>query len=186
MPSMPRHGFIRDKLEIKYLVLFILKQLSEPVPFALLAEMSLCDGAIDYFEFSDAAMELVTSGHIREEPDSLGSPLYFITEKGRETAEVCESSLPYSVRTAAQRSILLVTSRMHRDASISTEIENVDDHPVLTCSLRDDKGVILSLSLSTVTQRQATMLENNFKRHAERIVNAILSAMLSDYDEPEE
>ena len=29
------------------------------------------------------------------------------------------------------------------------------------------------------------MLENNFKRHAERIFNAVLSAMLADYDEPE-
>lgn len=179
---MPRHGFIRDKIQIKYLILFILKQLTEPVSFATLAEMTLCDDAVDYFEFSDAAMELVSSGHIREEPDGAGAPLYFITERGLKTEEICENSLPYSVRMAAQRSILLVMSRMRRDASIKTEVSERDGHPELSCSLSDDTGVILSMTLSTVTEKQATLLENNFKRHAEQIFNAVLSAMLADYE----
>jgi hypothetical protein len=178
---MSRHGFIRDKLQIKYLILFVLKQLKEPVSFSQLTEMAMCDDAMDYFEFSDAAMELVKSEHVREIPDGAGSPLYFITEKGRETADVCEGSLPYSVRMAAQRSILSAVSKMHRDASIKTEIHEEDGHPVFSCSLKDDTGVILTLSLATVTRSQATMLESNYKHNAEQIFNAVLSALLADY-----
>lgn len=183
---MPRHGFIRDKLEIKYLVLFILKQLTEPVPFAQLAEMTMCDDAVDYFEFADAAMELVSSGHISEADDEAGAALYQITQKGRQAADTCENSLPYSVRMAAQRSILVVVSRMRRDASIRTEVLEKDGSVAAVCRLSDDSGVILSLELMTVTRQQAVLLENNFKRSAEQIYNAILAAMLEDYSKEED
>ena len=41
-------GFIQDKLEIKFLILYIAARVEEPVPFDTILDLTLCDDAIDY------------------------------------------------------------------------------------------------------------------------------------------
>lgn len=182
---MARHGYIRDKLDIKFLVLYILKQIRDPIPFAELGEISMCDEAMDYFEFADAAMGLIETGHMQEE-ELDGVKRYSITEKGRKTAEICESSLPYTVKVAAQRAVLSVVARMQREASIHTETIEKDGNLYVRCSLEDPYCTIMSLDLMVVTRQQANMLERNFKENAEKIYNVVLDAMLRDYRKEEE
>ena len=92
---MTGRGFIHDKLEIKFLILYIAARVIEPVPFDTLLDLTLCDDAIDYFDFSECLADLVKTGHLTL--DEL-SGLYAITDKGRRNSEICETSLPYSVR----------------------------------------------------------------------------------------
>ena len=56
---MTGRGFIHDKLEIKFLILYIAARLIEPVPFDTLLDLTLCDDAIDYFDFSECLADLV-------------------------------------------------------------------------------------------------------------------------------
>ena len=51
-----------------------------------------------------------------------------ITEKGRETMELFERNLPYSVREAAQQSALRVVQQLRRNAAIHTKVEPVSAH----------------------------------------------------------
>lgn len=44
-------GFIQDKLEIKFLILYIAARIEEPAPFDAILDLTLCDDAIDYFDF---------------------------------------------------------------------------------------------------------------------------------------
>ena len=46
-------GFISDKLEIKFLILYIAARVVGPVPFEVLQDLSMCDGGVDYFRFSE-------------------------------------------------------------------------------------------------------------------------------------
>jgi len=173
-------GFIRDKLQLKYLILFVLRQLKEPVAFSDLSDMAVCDGAIDYFEFADAVAELADSGHVAK---SGGKPeLYAITDKGLETADICVSDLPYSVRMAAQAKVLSAVSRLRREASITTRIEQRNGNPVLVLKISDGMDTLLSLELLTGTRSQAIMVETNFKKNAEEIFKAVLDALLKNYD----
>jgi len=96
-----RFGFIRDKLDIKVLILFILQRISEPVSLDELAELTLCDGAISYFDFAECVSELVASDHISADGDR-----YLITEKGARNGAITEGGLPYSVRVKAERTAL--------------------------------------------------------------------------------
>ena len=50
---MAPKGFIQDKLEIKFLILYLAARVIEPVPFDTMLDLTLCDDAIDYFDFSD-------------------------------------------------------------------------------------------------------------------------------------
>ena len=46
---MGRMGFIHDKLDIKFLILYITSRLAGPVDFTTLAELSFCDEGVSYF-----------------------------------------------------------------------------------------------------------------------------------------
>ena len=52
-------GFIRDKLEIKFLILYITARVIEPIPFDTVLDLTMCDDGIDYFDFSECLRDLV-------------------------------------------------------------------------------------------------------------------------------
>ena len=54
-------GFIHDKLDIKLLVLYILNRAAAPIDFATLTDLSMCDSGVDYFQFAEAAAELLSA-----------------------------------------------------------------------------------------------------------------------------
>jgi len=94
-------GFIQDKLEIKFLILYIAARVEEPVPFDTLLDLTLCDDAIDYFDFSECLTDLVRTEHLTLSD----SGLYSLTEKGARNGAACESSLPYSVRQRCDKNL---------------------------------------------------------------------------------
>ncbi len=180
-----KHGYLQSPLNIKLYVLYILKQLREPIPFAELGEIAMCEDAVDYFEFADAAMGLKDTGHMAETESEDGILRYEITPKGLDLVDVAERTLPYSVKTAAQRAVFNVVARLRREASIHTETVQRGEDLFVRCSLEDPYCTILSMELMVVTAQQATLLERNFREHAEKIYNRVLDAMLDEYREPE-
>ena len=46
-------GFIHDKLEIKFLILYIAARVSEPLPPEGMQELTMCDDGIDYFAYAE-------------------------------------------------------------------------------------------------------------------------------------
>ena len=96
------YGFIQDKLEIKFLILYLAARVIEPVPFDTLLDLTLCDDAVDYFDFSECLADLVKTEHLTLDEES---GLYAITEKGRRNSEICETSLPYSVRLRCDKNL---------------------------------------------------------------------------------
>jgi hypothetical protein len=77
---MERFGFIHEKLDIKIWILFILRRLPLAVSAETLAELTLLDSGIGYFDYADAS-ELVETGHAEETENG-----YLITEKGKRMA----------------------------------------------------------------------------------------------------
>ena len=177
---MDGHGFIKDKLDIKFLILFILKQLDGSASFADITEMAMIDSGFGFFELSEAFYELVTSGHISENKGN-PLPLYSITDSGRETSELYLSRLPASVRQAAQRTMLGVLSRSRRDAQILASTKPVADNQFsTTLSLSDGMDEIMNLKLLTLNPEQSAMIENAFRKNAEAVYNAIITALFKE------
>ena len=55
---MENRGFIQDKLEIKFLILYIADRLIEPVPYDVILDLAMCDSGVGYFDFSECLTDL--------------------------------------------------------------------------------------------------------------------------------
>lgn len=169
-----RFGFIRDKLDIKILILFILRRLPEPVTFETLSELTLCDEGISYFDFAECVAELVATEHIITDGHTYG-----LSEKGTRNSDITENSLPYSVRIKAEKNTSELSFRLNRKSMISasSSIRRKGGYTV-ELTLSDGISEIIALKLYAVSQAQAQALENGFTKNAESIYNRIIQLIL--------
>lgn len=171
---MPRYGYIRDKLDIKVLILYLTSRTAAPIDFPALTDLSMCDEGVDYFLFTQAVSELIESGHLSVEEDR-----YSITEKGRKNGSVCEESLPLSVRQKCDRNLSKLNARLRQEAQIRTEILPRTETGGFTVRLilDDNDGNLMTTELYSPTEEQAKMMSTSFRNCPERIYRSFVSAL---------
>ncbi len=167
-------GFIHDELGIKMLILFIMQRLPDGVELDTLADLTLCDEGINYFDFAGCLAELCETGHLSEFDGS-----YTITDKGRKNGKVTENSIPYSVRIKAEKNAKAAADAMKARGLVKTSHAPRDDGCLtVSLSLSDGISEIINLDILAGTEEQAVLMEKRFRRHAERIYNEISDILL--------
>ncbi|QNL45526.1 DUF4364 family protein [Oscillibacter hominis] len=175
--SVAGFGFIRDKLEIKFLILYIADRVIEPIPFDTVLELTLCDDGIDYFDFSDCLADLVRTGHLTLSEDGL----YAITDKGRRNSEICASSLPYSVRIRTDKNVSICNQKLRRKSQVKASTSRRPNGTyTVTLSLSDDVGSVMELDLMVPREEMAQEVENRFRTNPEGLYSALLGTLLGD------
>lgn len=171
-----RFGFIHDKLNIKLLILYILRRLPEPVSFDTLSELALCDDAISYFDYSECLTELRDSGQLKVE-----NGLYAITDEGRKNVDTIGTSLPYCVRIRAQKSTTELAAKQKRDSLITTSHSaRVRGGYTVSLSMDDGLGPVISMELLAGTEDEAAAIEKNFRENAEPLYGKIMMLLLEE------
>ena len=171
---MPRFGFIHDKLDIKFLILYLLARTEAPIDFSVLTDLALCDDGVDYFLFSQAVSELVESEHLL-----LENSLYSITEKGRKNGSVCEGSLPFSVRQKCDRHLARLNAKLRQEAQVRSEtLPRESGGFTVRLSLNDNQDNLMTLELYSPTQEQADKLADTFRSSPNQTYRAILAVLL--------
>ena len=174
---MAGHGFINDKLEIKFLILYIAARVAEPVPFVTLLDLTLCDDAIDYFDFSDCLAELVKTEHLTLSDDGL----YAITDKGVRNSRIGESDLPYSVRRRCDKNLADCNRRLRRKSQVrASSAQRPNGTWTVDLALSDDMGDVMKLELMMVHEEMAKAVEKRFQQSPERLYSQIVGLLLSD------
>ena len=166
------HGFIHEKLDIKILILFILRRLPGAVDPDTLLELCQCDEGIGYFDYIDCLHDLVETGHIAESEEG-----YAITEKGARNADTVESSLPYSVRSKALRLLAPVEERLRRAAMITARHTLDENGCTVELAMGDGKGEVIRMSLLCAGEEQARQIEKRFRRDAEGCYQKIVELL---------
>ena len=168
-------GFIHEKIEIKILVLFIMRRLHEPVTFDILIGLAMCDEGIGYFDLTECIAELVETDHLLIEDGR-----YSVTRKGVRNGEITESSLPYSVRVKAETGTAEVRRIQNRNALIKTFSKSGPEGGyTVNLSFSDGVGDIVSMELYAANEKQALALEKGFRKNAESIYSALIEMMLN-------
>lgn len=176
---MAGRGFIHDKLEIKFLILYIAARVIEPIPFDTVLDLTLCDDAIDYFDFSECLADLVKTDHLTLEND-----LYAITEKGSRNSQICESGLPYSVRLRCDRNLADCNRKLRRKSQVRASTEpRPNGSCTVSLALDDDLGNLLDLKLMVVREDMGKLIEKRFRKNPEKLYSQLMELLLTEDEE---
>lgn len=174
---MDGFGLIHEQLDIKILILYILRRLPGTVDTDTLLDICSCDKGASYFDYYACLNELVDNGNI--DKNEAG---YQITKKGARNADTVESSIPYSVRMKAEAMLAPVAEKLRRDASIKTYHDPENGGVITHLIMSDGKGEVINLSLLCGDETQAKLIEKNFRLSAEKYYQQIV-AFLSEEKE---
>ena len=166
--------FILDKLEIKILILLILRRLPEPVTLEELAELTMFIDGISYFDLTECVAELLRTGHVDLEDDK-----YRLTQKGVRNGMITENNLAHQVLSRAKDSTAAFRAAKNRNSNIKTSHSAVPEGGcIVSLSLSDGVGEIVAMELFAANEKQAMSLEKGFRKNAESIYNSLIEAIL--------
>lgn len=180
---MQRLGFIHDMMDVKVLILYVTARASYPLTSQEIYELCYQDDCLSYFDICTAIPQMVKSGHLQETADER----YEITEKGKETGQLTEDSIAFTVRQRAENAVARFNRQVRRSSFVKTQViprEN-GDYSVLM-SLDDEMGNLMTLELFAPEQRQAVRLGKLFEKKAEIIYNLTMSELLDGEDDLED
>lgn len=173
---MDSSGLVHEELDYKILILYIIRRLPAPIEAEMLFDLCLCDNGVEYFDYSEYLNDLITTGHISRTDDGL-----VITEKGTRNVDAVESSLPYSVRRAADRVIAPAAEELSRFSLIRTGCEPASDGAfIVHLAMSDGTEDLIDLKLYCGSEKQAGLIKKNFRRRAEKYYNDIISLVSED------
>ena len=167
-------GFIHDKLEIKFLILYITARVIEPIPFDTVWDLAMCDEGVDYFDFAECLSDLVRTEHLTLSADGLRN------------SRICESSLPYSVRLRCDKNLAACNRHLRRKSQVKASTEKRPNGTyTVRLELSDDMGSVMDLRLAIPREDMAAMLTERFQKSPERLYGEIMRALMSSEPEDE-
>ena len=177
---MQRLGFIHDMLDVKVLVLFVTARSSYPLTTQEIYELCYQDECLSYFDVCTAVPEMVASGHLKE----LDAERYEITDKGRETANLTEDSIAFTVKQRAENAVARFNRQIRRSSFVKTQVipREGGEYSVLL-SLDDETSNLMTLELMAPDQRQAVRLSRLFEKKAEDVYNLTMTVLLDGEDD---
>ena len=135
------------------------------------------DDAIDYFDFSECLCDLVKTQHLTLSEDGL----YAITDKGLRNSQICESSLPYSVRLRCDKNIAIWNRKLRRKSQVrAVWDQRANGTYTVRLNLDDDMGSVMDLRLMVVREDMAKVLSERFQKDPEKLYSKIMDLLLSD------
>jgi len=176
---MAEHGFIRDMLDVKVLILYVMDHAEKPMNVQSIYELCYQDDRLTYFDVCEAVPQLIASGHLCEPEEGL----YEITEKGRENVAITGDSVAFTVRESARAAVEHFNRERDRSGKVFTEVLENDGQFSVLMELRDEVGKLMSMELAAPSKKQARKLAAAFHTCAEQIYGAVMEDLLMETEE---
>lgn len=164
-------GFIQGKMEIKFLLLYILARAEGPMDLDTLTDVAMCDDGVSYFDFTTALAEIVETDHVSKEDGG-----YTITPKGRKNGATMEDELPYSVRIRCDQKMGQVNARYRREKRILTAVEPLEDGGWrVSLALAGEDRPVFQLEIQMPVKEDALRLVTLFRKDPEEFCRRVRS-----------
>jgi hypothetical protein len=170
-------GGLRNRDDIRLLVCYLLKSIDAPMTRQMLNDAMQEDGLANFFEVGQAIEELLKTGNITA--DILDDEeVISVTEKGREAAELLQTSLPKTVREKAVNSAIRLTTKAKVERENKIEVKKEDDGGyTITFSLFDRDTEMMKLSIYVVDSLQLETVKQNFINDPVKVYSSIITSL---------
>jgi hypothetical protein len=170
-------GGLRNRDDIRLLICYLLKSVEAPMTRQLLNDAMQEDGLANYFEVGQAIEELLKTGNITadilDEEEVLS-----VTAKGREAAELLQTSLPKTVREKAVNSAIRLTTRAKIERENNIEVRKEENGGyTITFTLFDRDTELMKLSVYVVDSLQLEQVKQNFIDDPVKVYSTIITSL---------
>lgn len=162
-------GGLRDIVEVKILICYLLKNVKTGLTKAQINEVLQKEEVANYFTVNDAISELIKTGNIEEREETL-----FITESGRRAAELLELDIPKSVREKTVNSTIKLLVRNQREKENKVETEKTENGYNITFKVLDIDEELMKLTLFVGDTLQVENLKKKFLENPAKIYEGII------------
>lgn len=177
---MPELGGLKDKNDVKILILFLLKNINYPLTITNISDILIRYGQANYFDITDGLEELVSNFFAEKIENEDGVTHYHPTGQGIKFAEELYSLLPSSVREKTMRSALKTLSNIKRESQIITDLQKTDYGYLVNCQIKDEELDIFKFSLYVPNDIQAHIVQKNFKNNPEYIYKSLIELLTKE------
>lgn len=170
-------GGLRSRDDIRLLICYLLKSIDVPMTRQMLNDSMQEDGLANFFEVGQAIEELLKTGNITT--DILNDEeVLIVTERGREAAELLQTSLPRTVREKAVNSAIRLTTRAKVERDNKIEVKKEDDGGyTITFTLFDRGTELMKLSIYVVDSLQLETVKQNFINDPVKVYSSIITSL---------
>ncbi|MBQ2730234.1 MAG: DUF4364 family protein [Clostridia bacterium] len=194
---------LKKEDEIKIFILYLLERIDYPLDYPSIGEIMMQEGVVNFFDFAQCFFSLVDAGHIREiikeverpdgatetdpvidEDDCDFEPtttiLYEVTESGRMVAHALSDSIMVAVREKSYRSAIRHIDFTKQGYTVDQNYRPDGDGFLVTCSIKDRKGIVMDLTVRADSEYQLTRMLHNYAERPEIVFRGVKALLSGD------
>ncbi len=171
---------LTDKFEIKVFILYLLKNIKEPLDLTTIGEVVVQDAFVNYFDFSICFADLLEAEQVVELQLDSGEKVYVISELGITAVEEVQSALFDSVKDKALRSAQRLLALKRTGNRISSKITEHGNGYMLDVSIVDSEKTLLHVESFVTDSNFAQRMKANFDERAEIIYKGVMALLSGD------
>ncbi|MBQ8182550.1 MAG: DUF4364 family protein [Clostridia bacterium] len=170
-------GGLRNMLEIKILICYILKSVKVPMKRNQICDALQKTGLVNYFDANSAIDELLANGTVCEEI-YLEEPHLTVTTVGGNSALALENTLLPGVRDRAVKAALNIVARARSERENKVIITKKEDSCDITFNIDSNGETLLSLTLNVADVLQAEQLKDGFLNDPGALYSDIIDRLI--------
>ena len=175
------NGFIRDLLDVKVLVLYVLNLAETALDREKIYELCYVDNRLTYFDICEVLPQLKESGHVEE----LSEAVYAITEKGKENLGIVAPSLAYTLRSRAAKAVEAYKAESKKNEYVFADVKEENAAFSAAVELKDSFGPLMRLELAAPDKNHARKLSEILKKNAAAIYKSVMDDCMQELEDSE-
>lgn len=171
---------LTNKFDIKVFILYLLKNIGEPLDANTVGEVVLQDAFVNFFDFSICFSDLLDAGQV-EELEENGEKLYRISSQGLSVIDEVQGAVFTSIREKALRSAQRVLAFKRSDTRATCEVTPLEEQGyMLTAAITSKDKTLLKVEAYIADEKYANAIKNNFNDKPDVIYKGVLAMISGD------
>lgn len=171
-------GGLRSRSEIKLLICYIICRIDGGITKNQLTDILCKKSLANYFEISQALIDVMKTGNITGEFKD-GEEYLYPTDLGKANTAQLEDELPYTVKEAALNATVESLTRFKRERENNIEIEPHGNGFDVTISVMDNDDRLLSVTLFVADEEQAQNVKDKFLQDPIKFYSTIVALLMA-------
>lgn len=176
-----KRGGLVNTAEIKILICYILKSVTQPVCATDLAEILHHEGIANYFEVDNAFSELKANGSVLLVDGTTDH--YTVSDKGADAAATLKTTLPYTIRQKAYNLTVKMLAAARNYAETKFSIEDREKGCIVSCSAYDRDLELVTVRIAVADEQQARAVKERFVSNPGAVCRKIINYVLDNKEE---